>query len=111
MTRKFSRLEDKRMATEGRLAGHIMTLGQLIGAAPTMAGPLPPQGVRAIRAAISAVKKAGDATVGAFFVESKREFAGRKTTPPDRRRDILEFLDGLGPARVKACAPPRTFIR
>lgn len=84
-----------------------MTLGQLIGAAPTMAGPLPPQGVRAIRAAISAVKKAGDATVGAFFVESKREFAGRKTTPPDRRRDILEFLDGLGPARIKAIGAER----
>jgi hypothetical protein len=95
------------MATEGRLAGNIRTLGQFVGAAPTMSEPLTPQGVRAIRAAVSAVRKAGDGTVGAFFVEAKREEALSKSTPPDRRRNILEFLDGLGAARIKAIGADR----
>jgi hypothetical protein len=95
------------MATDSRLAGHIRTLGQFVAAAPTLSAPPPPQGVRAVRAATSAVRKAGDGAVGTFFVEAKREEAMRKTTPPDRRRNILEFLDGLGAARIKAIGADR----
>jgi hypothetical protein len=95
------------MATDARLAGHIRTLGQFVAEAPMLSAPPPPQGVRAVRAAASAVRKAGDGAVGAFFVEAKREQAMRKSTPPDRRRTILEFLDGLDAARIKAIGADR----
>lgn len=94
-------------SSETRISGHVMTLGQFIRDSPTMPEPPPPRGVRAIRAAISAVRKAGDGTVGACFVEAKREVALSKSTPPDRRRNILEFLDALGPARIKAIGADR----
>jgi hypothetical protein len=97
----------KNKGNEAIVIPQFRDLWEFVYHAPGISEPLTKKTVEKVKSLISAVNKVPDQVAGENEVNWKRVTAERKSTPIERKKRILEFIDSLTPSDMKEIGADR----